>query len=304
MKFLVSFGLTVFLFIQAVSAQTDSTQRRWKLDFKVGKFDSIIIKDPLGYRKVYWYMTYKVTNNTGAPRKMDLDIWLITDVPKGDIKKTELGNIFQHCKLPDNLKTITIDDKINALRISQGLKPEEAHVYKHDQIISLRKAMHRENLRIFSQREAFLNHFRRDFEGVYPEVKEKLEKQLGKKLHSNSDFLIPRNEPKTIRTPNRTYESKTQRMEIADGQSIDGVAIFGNVSREADYIGVMLRGLVQSIVRVDDPDDPDEIRELVYSEKKVKLVCFERLGDEFHRPTSISRYLGERWIVLDKKLVD
>ena len=309
MKRIVLLTLLLAWIIPSAFSQTGSSQGRWELDFEVGKFDSFTVKDPLGYRKVYWYMTYRLTNKTGATRDLDLDVWLITDVPQGDIKKTKLGNIFQHCALPDRLKTVTIDDKSDTLRASQGLKPEKAHVYNHDRITALRKEMHLENLRVYTAREEFLSHFKRDFEGVYPDVKQQLQRQLGKKLHSSFDFLVPRDEPETIRFvteegEEKSYESKTRRVELADGKSIDCVAIFGNVSREADYIGVMLRGLVQSIIHVDDPNDPEEIRELVYSEKKVKLICFERLGDEFHRPHSIARYVGERWIILDKQLVD
>jgi hypothetical protein len=61
-------------------AGTASSAPRWKLGFTHGPLEWISVTNSLGETNVYHYQTWKITNATGAPRKLVLDIRIVTDV--------------------------------------------------------------------------------------------------------------------------------------------------------------------------------------------------------------------------------
>jgi hypothetical protein len=64
----------------------------WQLDFKYDKINVIGVRAYLQEKvKYYWYVRYKVTNNTGRDRTFVPDIWLLTDA--GDVVLANDKNI-------------------------------------------------------------------------------------------------------------------------------------------------------------------------------------------------------------------
>ncbi len=166
--------------VLAASASAQETQR-WRLDFEADKPQSITIENAQGHSDSYWYLTYKVTNGSGAERPLSLGFQLITDLK--DPKK-----------------------------LDQPL------IYRAQTVAKVEKA---------------------------------IERRLGKDLVGIGELA---------------------GATIGDGDTVEGIVVFGKVDPNVDDFKVEVRGLV-------DPLSREGSRAFV--ERKVMWIHYERKGDEF-----------------------
>jgi hypothetical protein len=62
----------------------DAEERTWMLDIEFDRPQQVRMQALFEAEQAYWYMTYTVTNNTGADRDLLLKIWLVVN---GDSEK-------------------------------------------------------------------------------------------------------------------------------------------------------------------------------------------------------------------------
>ncbi|MBI4617729.1 MAG: hypothetical protein HY720_29220 [Planctomycetes bacterium] len=302
-----------------------------------GGFDHVTLTDPLGRKTTYWYVAYRISNRTnevseqtknffrdldkteefGQPIDVRVSTYLIVDVPEGVRNKEKLQNLFRTCELPNDLRTRTMNDMVAAERAETSTPTEEYRKHSSEDVYALEKRKHEENAQVwnhfhqvrreedtyFYSRSQWLSWFQHYREGHFPEAKAQLEALWGKKLLDGSEFTKLLDTPKPER-PGLTPEIKYEPIQLKPGESVDCVAIFPDISPEADYIGVMFEGLVDPIVREDDWMEADGFAERTYVERTALLACFARLGDEFKRDQDTLRYLGKKPVVTERYPVD
>lgn len=85
------------------------------------------------------------------------------------------------------------------------------------------------------------------------------------------------------------------RRMIPKNSSVEGLAIFSDVSPEMDFCAIVVSGLVDPIVRKD--------RKL-YAEKEIFLNAYEQPGDAFNNNYTPIKPLYKKWIIIDRKEVN
>ena len=85
------------------------------------------------------------------------------------------------------------------------------------------------------------------------------------------------------------------RRMIAKRSSVEGLAIFSDVSPEMDFCAVIVSGLVDPIVRKE--------RKL-YAEKEIFLNAYEQPGDAFNNNYTPIKPLYKKWIIIDRREVN
>jgi len=174
-------------------AGTAAAAPRWKLGFTHGPMEWIAVTSPLGDTTVYHYLTYKITNGTGAPRKLVLDIRIVTDVDRTVL------------------------------------------------------------------------------EGYYPQAEARIETALRKDFKNVQEL---------------------RGMELADGSSVEGLAIFKDVPPVAHVLDTRVNGIIDLVTWENGKN---------YAEKKVWSMKFTRRGDEYERQDDLIRLKEEGWVVEGEK---
>ncbi|NUM34084.1 MAG: hypothetical protein HUU50_06050 [Candidatus Brocadiae bacterium] len=77
---------------------------RWRLKFENSDPKSITITEPNGEKKVYWYIQYKVMNNTEREIPWMLHIRMVIDKAKEGVQESKVPGLFYEAKLPDENK--------------------------------------------------------------------------------------------------------------------------------------------------------------------------------------------------------
>ena len=165
--------------------------------------------------------------------------------------------------------------------------------------------MHQDEDTYFYSRSQYLSWFKRYREGNFPAVKDKLQSLYGKEFTSSSQFKKTASDP--INVPyggGKTLQIKYEPIQIEPGQTLDCIAIFPDISAEADYIGVLIEGASGPVIVEDDWKKSDGMTPRAYVERKALLACFARIGDEFKRDQDKIEYLGKKWIVVERYPVD
>jgi hypothetical protein len=70
----LALALLVFLPSVASSQESSAPKDKWEFDVSYDRLRSLALPNAVepGTSKIYWYMTFKVTNRTGAPRPLSL----------------------------------------------------------------------------------------------------------------------------------------------------------------------------------------------------------------------------------------
>lgn len=271
------------------------------------------------------------TEEWGHPLDVRLSVYLIVDVPEGVNNKEQLQNMFRRCELPDNrrtptaareatnLETMRFDDAVRQERERSGMPTEDYRQRSSEEVHSLERRLHEENAQIwnhnhevtrdedkyFFSRSQWLGWFRQYREANFPSAKAKLESLYGRELTDGSQFTRRLPTPRVVRLDNGTrLEIKFEPIQLKPGESRQCVAIFPDISPEADYIGVMFEGLVEPIVRTDDWRKAEGFEERTFVERKGLLACFARLGDEFKRDQDTVEFLGQKWVIIERYPID
>jgi hypothetical protein len=131
-------GLACVLGVPRVDAypQPSAAARSWEFDFTHSKPQPISVRTPDGVRW-FWYMTYKVVNNSGQERVFVPEITIATD--QGDIVETGKGvptTVFPEVKRQANIQLLESPVQV-AGRLLQGEDNARESVaiwpaFKHD----------------------------------------------------------------------------------------------------------------------------------------------------------------------------
>ena len=93
--------LAMLTITQTMWAQKSYHSRRWRLKFENDAPKSIMVTDPGGEKKLYWYIRYKVINNSQRDIRWMINMKLVIDKPKAGITESQVPGIFYQAKIPD-----------------------------------------------------------------------------------------------------------------------------------------------------------------------------------------------------------
>ncbi len=129
-----SFLLVVFLFSQHLTWADSSNQiGRWRLEFKNDVPKEIILTEPDGTKRVYWYFRYTVRNNTDRDISYMVKIKMVIDKTKPGIPTSQVPQIFANAKIPS-----TVADKKEYIESLQTYHDIDLPIVKNKIMESLR----------------------------------------------------------------------------------------------------------------------------------------------------------------------
>ena len=107
-------SLLVFMSIQMAWAEKTYKSKRWRLEFEAQEPKTIEITYPDGQKEVFWYVLYKVINNTDRDIPYTVNIKLVIDKMKEGIPTTKAPEIFYEARIPEGVNKQEYIDNLMA----------------------------------------------------------------------------------------------------------------------------------------------------------------------------------------------
>lgn len=98
---LISF---LILWTQNLWAEKEYKSKRWRLKFENTAPKSITITEADGVKKTYWFIQYKVSNNTEKDIPWRITIKCVIDQPKEGVAVSQVPGIFYEGRIPEGNK--------------------------------------------------------------------------------------------------------------------------------------------------------------------------------------------------------
>jgi hypothetical protein len=309
--------LTLFaglFLVQCASAQDKTEEkisRRWELDFQWETPRSFTYQDPAGHSEVYWYMIYKLTNNTDKPRP---ELESLREVLKE--KRPELADASVPVEAPQPVEIpVTLDIFIEAqtgrqlqfptphmepgVCVQAGQFPviEDEIIAKVEKLLGYAPTFRKEIIAQLKGANTYLNIREMNWVRTGKEDWEKETKTSSviTKVEKGTDKL-------DVSREDVSHEVMKRRV-IKPGETVTGLAIFPMLNPRMNMFTVYVSGLKHVVkhktarpaVRVGG-ENPDPQPSLDYEyENQVLKIHFSAPGDEFYRHTEIPEYVKKEW---------